>query len=668
MADAPPNYWSYLQQPNFEAQDQQAYQDQTERNFQPAQIAAQQALLKQQVVARNALLAPGGMTPENFAAYTIANPDAAKATQAAHDQMDTDTRNSNLRLTAGVNGYLQAGQPDEALALVNQRKEADKAAGLDTTSHDQLIQLIQTDPKAAQILTGSALAALSGTQPGTNYAAATSALGTAQQAATAAPLVNAKTVADTNLANAQAQAALHPPAKTAAVPGAFNPDGSPVLYNPDAAPPPQAPAGTSPGLASFVAKLLPTESNGDPNAAPGTPGTHALGAGQFEPATWLQILKTNRPDLAQGKSDADILALRSNPTLSAQMTTQYASDNANVLASAGPGGQALPVNGTTLAVMHKLGPADGPAVLNADANAPLNTILSKRVLNANPQLANLTAGQYVQDLAKTFGTDPISTAPNDGTATGDEYLATLPPAKARLIQAIANGDAPAPTGRAAATGAGQQLMQQVLSYDPTASAINLQARLATRKAFTSGAEGQTINSANTLIGHMVNLKSAIQDLGNTNIGLINKPVQSIALAVGNPQTQKAVADFNTYSGLVANEIVKVLRGTNGAEGDIKYWRDQLDSAKSPVALNGVADSMLGAMQSRLEALGAQYSQGMGKVVDPLTLLTPHSQAMLKTLQGSAASGSTPSGQQVAINPQTGQKLVFDTTSNQWKPG
>ena len=40
----------------------------------------------------------------------------------------------------------------------------------------------------------------------------------------------------------------------------------------------------------------------------------ALGLGQFINGTWLDMIKRYRHDLAEGKSDAEILELRKNPT------------------------------------------------------------------------------------------------------------------------------------------------------------------------------------------------------------------------------------------------------------------------------------------------------------------------------------------------------------------
>lgn len=135
----------------------------------------------------------------------------------------------------------------------------------------------------------------------------------------------------------------------------------------------------------LIDQIIGVESGGNPNAA--NPNSSAMGAGQFINSTWLDVFKATRPDLAQGKSDQEILALRSDPQLSREMTEAYAAQNGRILSQAGH--EATPGN-TYLA--HFAGPKGAVSVLSADPNTPVSSILTPEAMKANPFLARMTAG------------------------------------------------------------------------------------------------------------------------------------------------------------------------------------------------------------------------------------------------------------------------------------
>lgn len=147
---------------------------------------------------------------------------------------------------------------------------------------------------------------------------------------------------------------------------------------------------------SIVDRIVGAESGG--NATATNPRSSATGAGQFINSTWLSTIKQARPDLAAGKSDQELLSLRTDPNLSREMTAAYASENGRALQ--GAGFEATPGN-TYLA--HFAGPAGARSVLGADPNAPVRQVLGDRVVQANPFLANMTAGQLRQWADRKMG-------------------------------------------------------------------------------------------------------------------------------------------------------------------------------------------------------------------------------------------------------------------------
>src|SRR5258708_2639278 len=69
-------------------------------------------------------------------------------------------------------------------------------------------------------------------------------------------------------------------------------------------------------VGSVAYRIVTAESGGD--AAAKNELSSATGAGQFLDATWLDMIRTARPDLV-GQSDEDILNLRRDPDLSRDM-------------------------------------------------------------------------------------------------------------------------------------------------------------------------------------------------------------------------------------------------------------------------------------------------------------------------------------------------------------
>lgn len=118
------------------------------------------------------------------------------------------------------------------------------------------------------------------------------------------------------------------------------------------------------------------------------------------------MLKQHRPDLANGKSDSELIALKTNPDLSKQMIDAYAADNGQILAKNG-----LPVTQGSSYLAHFAGPQGAVSVLKADPNAPVSQILGPEVVKANPFLANMSAADLRAWADKKMGGTPSSGAP-----------------------------------------------------------------------------------------------------------------------------------------------------------------------------------------------------------------------------------------------------------------
>jgi hypothetical protein len=124
----------------------------------------------------------------------------------------------------------------------------------------------------------------------------------------------------------------------------------------------------------------------------GNPGTKnsqssATGNGQFIDGTWPSVIRATRPDLAAGKSDAQLMSLRADPDIATQATTLYARQNAATMAQAG-----VPVTPGNIYLAHTMGVNGAIAAIRANPNTPMSLLQSADVIARNPQMQGQTSG------------------------------------------------------------------------------------------------------------------------------------------------------------------------------------------------------------------------------------------------------------------------------------
>lgn len=194
---------------------------------------------------------------------------------------------------------------------------------------------------------------------------------------------------------------------------------------------------------AYSDSVIQAESGGDPNSK--DPNSSASGPGGFIDSTWVNTVRAHRPDLAQGRSDDELLALKTDSKLAGQMVDAYAADNAAILAKAG-----LPVTDGTRYLAHFAGPGGAVKILQADPNAPAADILGPAAAKANPFLAGMTAQGLQAWAAKKAGVTLPQGAP--GAAPTAQAAPQAPqPALPQPQQPIfAQGPQAAPTAQAEA--------------------------------------------------------------------------------------------------------------------------------------------------------------------------------------------------------------------------
>ena len=141
-----------------------------------------------------------------------------------------------------------------------------------------------------------------------------------------------------------------------------------------------------------VSRIIGYESGNDPNIK--NKKSSAEGLGQFIDSTWFHMVRKYRPDIANGKTNAQLKALKRDPAIAREMTTRYVEENAALLKKHG-----FPVNVRNLYVMHFLGSGEGPKLLRADPNQPVSSFISAQSINANQKVLSGKTAQQVLDWA-----------------------------------------------------------------------------------------------------------------------------------------------------------------------------------------------------------------------------------------------------------------------------
>ncbi|MGD9656182.1 MAG: hypothetical protein AB7U61_00845 [Methylocystis sp.] len=146
-------------------------------------------------------------------------------------------------------------------------------------------------------------------------------------------------------------------------------------------------------LKSLVDRIVTSESQGIADAR--NKYSSAVGLGQFINATWMELIRKHRPDLAGAMSDKEILDLRKDPELSREMTARYVEQNSSILLKKG-----LPVTPGSLYLAHFAGPGGAVALLSAPEEVDAATVMAsvdgqpakarERIVNGNPFLKGFT--------------------------------------------------------------------------------------------------------------------------------------------------------------------------------------------------------------------------------------------------------------------------------------
>lgn len=173
----------------------------------------------------------------------------------------------------------------------------------------------------------------------------------------------------------------------------------------------------SDAVEALVNRIVQVESGGVATAK-NTRST-ATGLGQFIESTWLRMMRDYRPDFVATMDRGQLLALRTDPTLSREMVKRLAQENEAYLRGRGHG-----ITSGWLYLAHFLGPEGANRVLSSQDGQTILAVMGAGVVNANPFLKDYT----VADL-KAWATRKMEgkAAPVPATAGSAPVPVALPP-------------------------------------------------------------------------------------------------------------------------------------------------------------------------------------------------------------------------------------------------
>lgn len=145
-----------------------------------------------------------------------------------------------------------------------------------------------------------------------------------------------------------------------------------------------------------VDKIIGVESGGNPNAQ--NSRSSASGLGQFTDSTWVATVRKNRPDIARGLSNDQIIELKTDPALGREMTGRLVQENADGLRAAG-----IEPNERNLYLAHFAGLSGAKQILGAAEDEAISSVLSPAAIKANPQLAGKTVGDVKNWASRKMG-------------------------------------------------------------------------------------------------------------------------------------------------------------------------------------------------------------------------------------------------------------------------
>ncbi|MBU2583608.1 MAG: hypothetical protein KJ622_18020 [Alphaproteobacteria bacterium] len=139
----------------------------------------------------------------------------------------------------------------------------------------------------------------------------------------------------------------------------------------------------------YLDRLMMAESDGRDFLK--NPRSSALGPFQFIKGTFLYVVRRRFQSRIGGMSESEVLALRTNRAFAREVMAEYSRELASHL-----GRHGLETTYGNLRLAYLIGPSGATSVLSAEADTPLNQLISAEAIAANPFMAGMTARDIIR--------------------------------------------------------------------------------------------------------------------------------------------------------------------------------------------------------------------------------------------------------------------------------
>lgn len=165
------------------------------------------------------------------------------------------------------------------------------------------------------------------------------------------------------------------------------------------------------------------------------------------------------------------------------------------------------------------------------------------------------------------------------------------------------------------------------AFDQTESEQRYKARTKLVQDFTDGDSASTIESFDKFLGHALSASEAVNNLRNSNIKLVNMPLNKLAKLTGSDRSP-ALQDFLVKHETLKREFETSLKNNAALTNDDRKAGDALlDDSQSPAVMQSAMQAMAHVATTRLRAKDFTYSRTTGHHVPDL--LSPEGEKALQ---------------------------------------
>jgi hypothetical protein len=164
---------------------------------------------------------------------------------------------------------------------------------------------------------------------------------------------------------------------------------------------------------------------------------------------------------------------------------------------------------------------------------------------------------------------------------------------------------------------------------PPVRAYSAQVKGAAAKYWATGKGGFTATALNTALGHSKSAQEAFKNISNTDVSLLNKPINWLKKNTNDPNVVK----LDITLGALAGELATVFKGSAGTDQENQLWLDNLKNTLTPLQAEQALSQVTDLLYSRIGALQYQQSSVEGAGGAPRQLISPKAEKTMKELGG-----------------------------------